>query len=209
MYTCDSCVKHSCKSGNLDDAPQNCPCKELEKLEEIKKLYADDEVMKIAYNSALVESQGYCQLTRVQEIIDFAKRCNFKNLGLAFCIGLSKEANIFANILRYHGFNLNSIICKNGAISKSFIGITKSEQVRPACEFEAMCNPIGQAEFLNKSNTDLNILLGLCVGHDTLFLKHSKAPVTIFAVKDRVLAHNPLGAIYTAETYYNKKLFNK
>ena len=32
------------------------------------------------------------------------------------------------------------------------------------------------------------------MGHDILFTKHSKAPVTTLAVKDRVLTHNPLGA---------------
>ena len=54
-----------------------------------------------------------------------------------------------------------------------------------------MCNPIGQAVFLNKAGTQLNVILGLCVGHDSLFIKHAEAPVTVFAVKDRVLAHNP------------------
>ena len=70
-----------------------------------------------------------------------------------------------------------------------------------------MCNPIGQAKFLSAAKTELNILLGLCVGHDSLFIKHSDAPVTVFAVKDRVLGHNPLAAIYLAEGYYKKKLF--
>lgn len=69
-----------------------------------------------------------------------------------------------------------------------------------------MCNPIAQAEFLNKENTEFNIVLGLCVGHDTLFFKYSKAPVTVLAVKDRALAHNPLGAIYQADSYYRNKL---
>lgn len=208
MYTCDLCEKHSCTKGEVELLPINCPCRELEKLEKIKSLYKDEE-LKIAYNSALVESEGYCQLTRVQEIIDFAKRMNYKKIGLAFCLGLSKEAKTFGKILRYHGFQVNSVICKNGGVSKKFIGIEREKQVRPYCEFEAMCNPIGQAEFLNSQNTDFNILLGLCVGHDTLFIKHSDAPITVFAVKDRVLGHNPLAVIYTAEGYYNKKLFNK
>ena len=65
-----------------------------------------------------------------------------------------------------------------------------------------MCNPIGQALHLNEEKTDLNILFGLCVGHDTLFIKHSEAPVTVFAVKDRVLCHNPVAAIYQADAYY-------
>lgn len=93
--------------------------------------------------------------------------------------------------------------------SKILYNINKEQQVRPACEFEPMCNPIGQAKFLNSRGTQLNILLGLCVGHDSLFIKYSEAPVTVFAVKDRVLGHNPIAAIYTANSYYNKKLFDK
>lgn len=209
MYTCDSCKKHSYRNGNLEDAPINCPCRELEKIEEIKKYYLEEENMRLSHNSALVEAEGYCQLTRIQEIILFANKCNFTKLGLAFCIGLANEAEIFANILRYHGFEVDSIVCKNGSISKKFININKEQQVRPACEFEPMCNPIGQAKFLNSRGTQLNILLGLCVGHDSLFIKYSEAPVTVFAVKDRVLGHNPIAAIYTANSYYNKKLFDK
>lgn len=209
MYTCDSCLKHSCRNGDLSNAPTNCPCRELEKIEEIKKYYLEDDNMKLAHNSALVEAEGYCQLTRIQEIILFAKKCNFTKLGLAFCIGFSSEAQTFANILRFHGFQVESIICKNGSIKKEFINIDREHQVRPTCEFEAMCNPIGQAKLLNDRKTELNILLGLCVGHDSLFIKYSEAPVTVFAVKDRVLGHNPLAAIYTANSYYNKKLFTK
>jgi len=67
-----------------------------------------------------------------------------------------------------------------------------------------MCNPIGQALVLNEAKTEFNILMGLCVGHDSLFLKNSDAPVTVFAVKDRVLGHNPLAAIYNYDTYYRR-----
>lgn len=209
MYTCDSCQIHACRTGDLTKAPSNCPCRELEKIQELKQYYLKEENMKLARNSALVEAEGYCQLTRVQEIILFAQKCNFKKLGLAFCIGLSKEAQTFANILRYHGFVVESLICKNGSISKELLNIDRNHQVRPYYEFEPMCNPIGQAKLLNERETDLNILLGLCVGHDSLFIKYSEAPVTVFAVKDRVLGHNPLAAIYTSNSYYNKKLFNK
>jgi uncharacterized metal-binding protein len=70
-----------------------------------------------------------------------------------------------------------------------------------------MCNPIGQAMMLNNAETDLNIIMGLCVGHDSLFMKYSEAPVTVLAVKDRVLAHNPLGALYLSDSYYKNKLY--
>lgn len=206
MYTCDACTKHVCRTGDLTDAPLNCPCRDLEKVEDIKKFYLEKENMMLAHESALVEAEGYCQQTRVEEIITFAKKCGYKKLGVAFCVGLAKEAKVFASILRHHGFEVESVICKSGSIPKNFIGISNEEQVRP-CTYEPMCNPIGQAKFLNAAKTDLNILLGLCVGHDSLFIKHSDAPVTVFAVKDRVLGHNPLAAIYLAEGYYKKKLF--
>lgn len=206
MYTCDACTKHVCRTGDLTDAPLNCPCRELEKIEDIKKFYLEKENMMLAHESALVEAEGYCQQTRVEEIINFAKKCGYKKLGVAFCVGLAKEAKVFASILRHHGFEVESVICKSGSIPKSFIDISNDEQVRP-CTYEPMCNPIGQAKFLSSAKTELNILLGLCVGHDSLFIKHSDAPVTVFAVKDRVLGHNPLAAIYLAEGYYKKKLF--
>ncbi len=54
--------------------------------------------------------------------------------------------------------------------------------------------------------TEFNIALGLCVGHDSMFYKYSKQMVTTLVAKDRVLAHNPCGAIYCAEGYYKKRL---
>ena len=206
MYTCDSCVKQFCRSGDLTNAPLNCPCRELEKIEDIKKFYEEKENMMLAHESALVEAEGYCQQTRVEEIINFAKKCGYKKLGLGFCVGLVKEAKIFASILRHHGFEVSAVACKCGSIQKEFIGIRNEEQVRPGT-YEPMCNPIGQAKFLASAGSELNILLGLCVGHDSLFIKHSEVPVTVFAVKDRVLGHNPLAAIYQADAYYKKKLF--
>jgi uncharacterized metal-binding protein len=67
-----------------------------------------------------------------------------------------------------------------------------------------MCNPVCQAELLNGAGCELNIVLGLCVGHDSLFYRHCKGLVTTLVAKDRVLAHNPVGALSLAETYYSK-----
>lgn len=206
MYTCAMCSEHYCKKGELEKLPGNCPCDEKEEIEGIKKLYLEDENYKLAYNSALVEAEGYCKKTRLEEIIDFANKCNFKKLGVAFCVGLSNEAKILCSILKHNDFEVNSVVCKNGSIPKEFLNIKDSQKVRPGT-YEPMCNPIGQAVFLNNANTDLNIILGLCVGHDSLFIKYSDAPVTVFAVKDRVLAHNPLGALYLSDSYYRDKLY--
>ncbi|HHT63183.1 MAG TPA: DUF1847 domain-containing protein [Clostridia bacterium] len=203
-YFCGICKIHACTKGLKEKMPKGCPSMEISE-EEIKELYKEEDLF-LARQAALVESGGYCQKTRVEEIMDFARKCGFKNLGVAFCTGFKKEMAILYKILTANGFTVNSVICKNCSIPKEFLNLNEEEKVRPGT-FEAMCNPIGQAFFLNKAKTELNLALGLCVGHDTLFIKHSQAPVTILAVKDRVLGHNPMAALYLAEGYYKKKLF--
>lgn len=198
-YTCAYCQKHSCHKNNLEDAPTNCPTKnEKEKIEETINLYKEEENYNIAKISAEVVMDNYGEKTRVKEIVDFCKKMNYKKIGLAFCVGLAKEANIFIQILKNNGFEVESIICKIGSVNREIIGIE-------GCDVP-MCNPIGQAEFLNEVKTEFNIVLGLCVGHDTLFFKYSEAPVTVLAVKDRVLAHNPLGALYLSDGYFKNKV---
>jgi len=166
--------------------------------------YEKEDIKNISYNSALVEGEGHSIWTRMEEIIEFSWRAGFHNLGLAFCVGLRKEAHKVSRILQDAGFNVCSVACKTGAEDKEKLGVKENQKVRPG-QFEAMCNPIAQAGLLKEAGTQLNILLGLCVGHDTLFVRYSAAPVTVLAVKDRVLAHNPLGAIY-AENYFAGKL---
>jgi uncharacterized metal-binding protein len=206
MYTCATCKKLSCRTGELVDAPKNCPSFDLE-LNEIKKLYENKDNNNLAYNAARTESNGYCQKTRLEETMEFAERCGFKKLGVAFCLGLKNEAKTLSKVFTNNGFEVDSIICKNGSIPKDFLKISDDQKVHPG-EYEAMCNPIGQAILLNKAQTEFNIILGLCVGHDSLFIKYSEAPVTVLAAKDRVLAHNPLGALYLSESYYKNKLSN-
>ena len=127
------------------------------------------------------------------------KKLGYTRLGMAFCYGLRREAKIVDSLLRRHGFEVVSVICKTGGIDKGEAGIPAQYRVRPQNSFEAMCNPVAQALLLNSQHTQLNISLGLCVGHDALFSKFSEALVTTLVVKDRVLANNPAGAIYCAE----------
>ncbi len=206
MYTCAMCGGIPCKRGELENAPSNCPCNETEEQDAVKALYFEDENYNLAYNAALVESEGYCTKTRLEETMDFAHKCNFKTLGVAFCSGLRKEARMLCAVLTHNGFDVYSVVCKNGSIPKEHLKLTENEKIKPGT-FEPMCNPIGQAHFLNSVPTDFNIILGLCVGHDSLFIKHANAPVTVLAAKDRVLAHNPMGALYLSQGYYRKKLF--
>ena len=175
--------------------------------EQAKQLYNEPANRRIAYCAALTEAGGYCQDTRLVEIIKFLHRGGYHKIGIAFCTGLFKETQEVVNILEYNGFEVVSIICKNGSITKDFLGITDEQAVRGSCKTETMCNPIGQALFLNQQKTDFNLMLGLCVGHDTLFIKYSDAPITALAVKDRVTGHNPLAPVYLAQGYYHNKFY--
>jgi len=83
------------------------------------------------------------------------------------------------------------------------LGIADHEKVRPG-QFEALCNPVCQAELLDAHGCEFNVVLGLCLGHDSLFFKHAKALTTVLVAKDRVLAHNPVAALQFADTYYSR-----
>lgn len=137
---------------------------------------------------------------RMLEICEFAHKMGYKRLGFAFCGGLAKEAAVVDEILRAHGFETVSVVCKAGAVPKEEIGVKDGEKVFVGRR-ESMCNPILQATLLNDAATEFNVVLGLCVGHDSLFFKYAKAPTTVLAVKDRVMGHNPLACIYTIGTY--------
>ena len=138
---------------------------------------------------------------RIQETIEFAKKMKFKRICLIFCIGMRKEAEIIHQIFSDNGFETISVMCKAGAISKEEIGLLREQQIDPS-SFEAMCNPILQALTANYHKSDLNVLFGLCVGHDALFLRYAEAYNTVLAAKDRMNAHNPLAAIYNYDSYY-------
>lgn len=188
----------------MDKLPQNCPMKLHEDVyEEASPVYRSD-FGRLACHSARVEAAGYGVWPRLREIMEFSRLAGFTRLGLAFCVGLRKEAGAVGRIFESNGFAVASVVCKTGARPKEELGLRENEKVRPG-QFEAMCNPVAQAMILNKEQTDLNVLLGLCVGHDTLFIKYSAAPITVLAVKDRATGHNPLAAVYAAH-YFQAKL---
>lgn len=168
---------------------------------EVAKLYIEDEEnAAITKNAAAIEAEFYCQMTRVAETAELAIRMGYKKIGIATCVGLLAEARAAARVFRAKGLEVVGIGCKVGAQAKSSVGIDVS------CENVGsnMCNPIMQATLLNKEKTDMNVIIGLCVGHDMLFNKYSEAPVTTLIAKDRVLGHNPVAALYQLDTYYNK-----
>jgi len=139
---------------------------------------------------------------RIVEVVEFAQRMGYAKLGLIFCGGLTKEGSIVQKILETNGFTVVSAMCKAGKIPKSAYGLTREQQLDVTCDAETACNPKFQALLINKAEVDFNIVLGLCVGHDSLAIRHLLAPVTVLAVKDRLLGNNPLAAIYMYDGYY-------
>ncbi len=200
MSECAECKVYKCCQG--ESFPSNCPviCESTTLSKAFDCYHTED--LEIARVAAMVEMEGQGSWPRLREIMEFAQRLGYRRMGLAFCVGLREEARICTKILESNGFEVSSSICKTGSVEKKTIGV--NNQLSPA-KFEPMCNPIAQAALLEEAGCQLHIILGLCVGHDTLYFKHAKAPVTVLAVKDRVLAHNPLGAIY-ASHFYGKKL---
>ena len=188
---CAPCSEKKCTSGK--------DCTDI--LAEVKAKYVGED-LKILLTADKLTENFYMQKTRMEEVLYFAGEMGYKKLGLAFCSGLKEESEIVDRILSKE-FKVFSAICKVCGIDKSAFrpgSKTKDNKIKISC------NPIGQADILNKKKTDLNIVVGLCLGHDILFTKYSNAPVTTLVVKDRVLAHNPLGAIYSG--FYRKKRFN-
>ena len=195
----------ACRHGESERrGPGFCPSKmDADSIDRARELYRDPEIQRIAHASALVESEGYCKWTRVEEICAFAKKLGFRKIGIATCFSFVDLARTLSGILESHGFDVASAACKNGGIAKEEIGLRDDEKIRPG-SYEPMCNPISQAELLNSAGCELNIVLGLCVGHDSLFFRHSKGLATTLVAKDRVLAHNPVGALQLADTYFQR-----
>jgi len=137
--------------------------------------------------------------TRVDEIMEYAKIRGMTRLGIATCYGLMYESRSLSDILESNGFDVVSISCLCGEMNPQDIGMPG----------DMICNPIMQAEVLNREKTELNIMVGLCLGHDILFLRHCKAETTPLVVKDRALGHNPVAALYLNRGFYKDRFIRK
>lgn len=208
----------NCWSGDPETAPPrptNCPSNLYAEIvgQSFDQYRSEGEDARIAFVAGQVEGKCYAPVpgsdaivarwTRVEDTIAFAKLMGYKKIGIATCIGMLEESERLSAILRAQGFEPQSVCCKAGSIDKLELGLKESDKVRPGT-FEPACNPIAQAEICNRQGTDMNIIVGLCVGHDMLFNKHSNAPVTTLVVKDRVTGHNPVAVLYGQNFYYKR-----
>jgi len=213
---CSKCrVKDKICRTETGRGPDFCPTlNRKEAVNRAVKEYQKPEIREFARQACIQEGECYANRgvdpyvlhpvkPRIQETCEFAKKMGFKRIGIAFCSGLQQEASVVTDIFEKQGFDVVSVACETGRIPKEFVGVKDEEKVEIG-KFEPMCSPIAQAMVLNEEKTDFNILVGLCVGHDSLFLRYAEAFTTVLVVKDRVLGHNPVAAIYTAEGYYER-----
>jgi len=137
----------------------------------------DKEILKIAEDSLDPK------IDRVNEIIEYCNEAGIKKIGIANCTSFMKEASQLESILMQNGFTVDKVHCKLGKVPFSDL----------VPDYRGLsCNPAGQADYLAEKKTELNIMMGLCLGHDMIFNAKSKAPVTPLVVKDRKLKHQTL-----------------
>ena len=183
-FSCIKCGKLTCDTQNFP-YPKECVTEKLGKdaVDDVIKTYLEDEEnTKILKAAAEIEGNYYCKATRVEETVMFLKKIGAKKVGIASCVGMIKEAKTFSKILEVNKIETVGVVCKVGNRDKTVLNIKEEDKVHPG-NYEPFCNPIMQAEFLNNENVDFVVLMGLCVGHDTLFFKYCKVPVTVRVYK--------------------------
>ncbi len=123
------------------------------------------------------------RLCRLSELVYFCLEMGYRSVGVAYCVDLAGPAEILIQVLRRF-FSVHPAPCRR-------------DTELNGDEANTHCNPADQAEMLNELETDLNVIVGLCMGSDCVFTQRSAAPVTTLFVKDRALANNPIGAVYS------------
>ena len=189
---CHQCKDNECLAMYPQGIPQYCQAQRfLGLIEESKHQYLESDTEKFHLAATKVLKRGGYDWSRVQQCIEFARELGAKKVGLAVCVGLLREGREFARFLDRAGFQVISVACMVGGLKAQETGIPE-EWVNP---LGISCNPIVQAEILNQEGTELNFIYGLCVGHDTIFIKRSEAPVTYVVVKDMVTGNNPTAVL--------------
>ncbi|MFQ5710750.1 MAG: DUF1847 domain-containing protein [Candidatus Geothermarchaeales archaeon] len=202
---CDQCRRFDCWKGYPEEVPDFCLSKGFKgALEEAREGYHTPGNAEVYLAASRIIKEGYGRWTRLEEVIEFARELGIRKIGMAICLALNREGRAVAELIRGAGFDVFSTLCKVGGLGQRECGVSE-EYVFGT--YPTACNPITQAKILNSFGTELNIIIGLCLGHDILFTKHSRAPVTTLIVKDRVTGNNPEAAL--SSFVHRRRLWKK
>jgi uncharacterized metal-binding protein len=187
------CRKMGCWRGDDERMPSYCQAKHyVAEIEKAREVYAEPEVVDIYTAACVVGKKNDGYRPRIEEALDFTREMKFSRVGFAACVAFGKELEVIRRLFEQAGIEVFSAGCQIGRSSATDRGLPHLE----AYPDNSTCNPIAQAEILNKAETQLNFIIGLCMGHDILFTRYSRAPVSTLIVKDRLMGNNPAAAIY-------------
>lgn len=180
---CAKCKSYVCRAGRADAAPDDCPM--LGDFPDHLELYASDSDRSVAYHSAVIEAAGYCRWTRLREVVEYSRRMGYRRIGVACCPDMWREAL------------LTAVYLKDQLLDARL----------PPERLE--CDPQGQAQLFARLETELNVVVGMCVGHEAIFIRAARAPVTCLVARDERFRHNPVAALYTAQSYSRSALHGR
>lgn len=202
LLWCDQCKRNDCSDGYVKGKPDYCRAAANPDITEAlpeKYLRPETAKFQMAASSLLKrQKEAGAFMPRIQESIEFVKELKIKKVGIAICVSMQWQGVEFAKLMKLAGLEPCMVSCMAGGMSKEEMGVPKEWMV-PAC------NPLVQAEILNREGTEFNFIYGLCIGHDTLFIQHSKAPVSVVLVKDRVTVNNPGSVLFSF--YHRNRLW--
>jgi len=187
------CRKMGCWRGDDEGTPSYCQAnKYVAEIKQANEAYATPEVVDIYTAACVVGKKNDGYRARIEEALDFAREMKFSRVGFAACVAFGRELEVIRRLFEKAGIEVFSAGCQIGRSTATDRGLPHLE----AYPDNSTCNPIAQAEILNNAETQLNFIIGLCMGHDILFTRYSKAPVSTLIVKDRLLGNNPAAAVY-------------
>ncbi len=126
----------------------------------------------------LVEIGKLGTLSRMEEMIEFAKSMNYLKLEIAYCYGMENQAKAIETFLFNEWFDMATVSCSVGGLTQSDLDIVVQNK-------RVLCNPLGQAEQLIAEKVDFPIIIGLCLGHDILIHKNLNMDFTTLVVNNR------------------------
>jgi uncharacterized metal-binding protein len=177
---CAVCGSYVCRGGNRDAGPDFCPMHgEFPALE---SLYPDSTSLEFLRSAALIEARGYGRWTRLREVGEFSRLMGFRRLGIAHGPDTAGEAARAAELLA--PFPLEPLLPLP----------------------EDWGDPEAQAESFRREGTELNVVAGMGVASEALFLKASHVPAVVLIARDRRLFHNPAAALYLSRSYLQDAL---
>lgn len=182
------CKPKGCRHG----VPDYCVAHDYrDEIDRARQQYSTPDNLAIYEAASIVGSKNDGFRPRIEEALDFCAQLKLTRIGFAACNAFESELALLRALFTERGFEVVAVACQIGRVTAEQRGTPHLAEYT-----NANCNPIAQAEILNAEGTELNFIVGLCMGHDILFTRHSNAPVSTLIVKDRMMGNNPAAALY-------------